>query len=345
MSDEAPGRQTQGRHGGSQHGRPARRLTRRELLRDIAATTAAAAGVLTLGHLAYSDQPVRRREETVHRLQDFRVEPSAVRPVLAVVRGQQAEPMVREAVARLGGMGRFVGKGERVLIKPNVGWDRQPEQAANTSPEVVGALVRLCREAGASQVWVTDVSLNDPARCFVRSGIQAAAQRAGAEIRLPGPGDFLTTDMGGNLLRIWPVSRFFHEVDRVINAPIVKHHSLCGCTLAMKNWYGVLGGRRNQLHQDIHTSIVDLAQAVRPTLTVMDAVRVLKRNGPTGGSLDDVAVENTIIAGLDEVAIDAYSLQLLSLTPEQVPYLAMGEARGLGVVEWRSVNWVESQLG
>jgi uncharacterized protein (DUF362 family) len=113
----------------------------------------------------------------------------------------------------------------------------------------------------------------------------------------------------------------------------------------MKNWYGVLGGRRNQLHQDIHTSIVDLAQAVRPTLTVMDAVRVLKRNGPTGGSLDDVAIGNTVVAGLDEVAIDAWSLQLLGLTPDKVRYLAMGQERGLGTVDWRALNWVESQVG
>ncbi len=340
MTDSGAGRQRR-----SQHGRLAPRLTRREFLRDIAATTAAAAGAVALGYLAYSDDPVRRREAVVRRLPDFRVEPSAMYPVLAVVRGVEAEPMVREAIARLGGIGRFVQRGERVLIKPNVGWDRQPEQAANTSPEVVGALVRLCREAGASQVWVSDVSLNDPARCFFRSGIQTAAQDAGADVRLPGANDFVATDMGGSLLRVWPVSRFFHEVDRIINVPIAKHHSLCGCTLAMKNWYGALGGRRNQLHQDIHTSIVDLAQAVRPTLTVMDAIRVLKRNGPTGGSLGDVAVANTVIAGLDEVAIDAYSLQFLALVPDRVPYLAMGEARGLGVVDWRTLNWVETQVG
>jgi len=272
-------------------------------------------------------------------------QPHDVIPLTAADPDFAVAPAVREAIARLGGIGRFVQKGDRVLIKPNVGWDRQPEQAANTNPEVVGAIVRLCREAGASKVWVSDVSLNDPARCFVRSGIQAASQAAGAEVRLPGANDFVATDMGGSLLRVWPVSRFFHEVDKVVNVPIVKHHSLCGCTLAMKNWYGVLGGRRNQLHQDIHTSIVDLAQAVRPTLTVMDAIRVLKRNGPTGGSLGDVAVENTVVAGLDEVAIDAWSLQLLGLTPDKVRYLAMGQERGLGVVDWRSLNWVEAQVG
>jgi uncharacterized protein (DUF362 family) len=253
--------------------------------------------------------------------------------------------MVREAVDRLGGIGRFVAKGERVLIKPNVGWDRQPEQAANTNPEVVAAVARLCREAGAGEVWVSDVSLNDPERCFARSGIRAAAEQVGAHVLIPAEKDFWKTDMQGELLGEWPVCRFFHQTDRLINLPVVKHHSLCGCTLAMKNWYGVLGGRRNQLHQRIHTSIVDLAAALRPTLTIMDATRVLKHNGPTGGSLDDVAIENTLIAGLDEVAIDAYSLRFLDLTPDAVPFLALGEQRGLGQVNWHRTRWVESQVG
>jgi len=113
----------------------------------------------------------------------------------------------------------------------------------------------------------------------------------------------------------------------------------------MKNWYGILGGRRNQLHQRIHTSIVDLAAALRPTLTIMDATRVLKHNGPTGGSLDDVSVENTLIAGLDEVAIDSYSLRFLDLTADAVPFLALGEQRGLGQVDWRNKRWVETRVG
>jgi uncharacterized protein (DUF362 family) len=320
-------------------------MTRRELIRNLGLTAGAAAGFVALGLSSYSREPVRQAEEPVRQLKDFRVEPSAVRPELAVVRGTRIDAMVREAADRLGGMGRFVSKGERVLLKPNVGWDRQPEQAANTNPEVVGAVARLCREAGAGEVWVSDVSLNDPERCFARSGIRAATEGAGADVLIPGSNDFWRTDMQGQLLGDWPVSRFFHLADRVINLPVVKQHSLCGCTLAMKNWYGVLGGRRNQLHQRIHTSIVDLAVALRPTLTIMDATRVLKHNGPTGGSLDDVSVENTLIAGLDEVAIDAYSLQFLDLTPDAVPFLALGEQRGLGKIDWRSKRWVEAQVG
>lgn len=318
--------------------------TRRRFLQNLGLTVGAAAGFSALGWLSYSREPVVHREQVVERLKDFRVEPSPVRPELVVVHGTDVERMVRAALAGLGGMERFVHKGERVLLKPNVGWDRQPEQAANTNPQVVGAVARLCREAGAAEVWVSDVSLNDPARCFSRSGILRASQDAGAEVRLPGGKDFLPTDLRGELLKVWPVSRFFHQADRVINLPVVKHHSLCGCTLAMKNWYGVLGGRRNQLHQRIHTSIVDLAAAVRPTLTVMDATRVLKRNGPTGGSLADVAIGNTLIAGLDEVAIDAYSLGFLDIAPAAVPYLALGEARGLGRVDWRALRWMETQV-
>lgn len=306
---------------------------------------AGASSVLAVGGLwLRGNEPVRHQAEKIFKLKNFRVAESTMHPILAIVHGQDVASMVREAISKLGGLERFVQKNDRILLKPNVGWDRLPEQAANTGPELVAAMARLCREAGASQVWVTDVSLNDPSRCFVRSGIEQAAQQAGAQVFLPGKDDFWATDMGGKLLKVWPVNRLFHQVDKVINLPIVKHHSLSGCTLAMKNWYGVIGGRRNQLHQEIHTSIVDLAWAVRPTLTIMDATRVLKSNGPTGGSLDDVVQHNTIVASLDEVALDSYSLGFLDLTPDKIPFLALAETRGLGRVRWQDLNRSETQV-
>lgn len=318
--------------------------SRRRFLVETGITTGIAAGVGLLGYGLYSTEAVREKKQEILTLKDFRVPASPLHPVLVVVRGPSVWEMVQEAVAVLGGVQRFIQRGDRVLLKPNVGWDRQPEQAANTHPGVVAAVVRLCREAGASQVWVTDCSINDPRRSFVRSGIEEAAQQAGATVQLPGSDDFWLTDMGGAVLKVWPVARFFHQVDKVINVPVVKQHSLSGSTIAMKNWYGILGGQRNRLHQDIHQSVVDLAAALRPTLTIVDATRILKQNGPSGGSLDDVVRMDTIVAGLDEVALDSWASTLLGLTASQVPYLAMGEARGLGRVQWRDLNWAERQI-
>src|SRR5208283_213076 len=260
---------------------------------------------------------------------------------LAVARGKDVDKMVRAAIEKIGGMGRFVGLGERVLLKPNAAWDRQPEQAANTNPAVVASVVKLCLEARASEVWVTDVSVNDPYRCFARSGIEDAVKKAGGKIRLADESDFVPTDLKGESLKVWPVSRFYHQADKVINLPVVKHHSLSKCTMAMKNLYGSLGGQRNRLHQDINTSIADLASAIRPTLTVMDATRVLMRNGPTGGNLSDVAIENTVIAGTDLVAVEAYGLRFLNLQAADVPFIGMAEKRGLGISDWKSLNVAE----
>ncbi len=320
-------------------------VNRRQLLIRAAKAGAVAGGALLWGALFYSREPVRRRDEKIYTFRDYRAPEPAKTDSFAVVHGTDREKMVRAAVDHLGGISRFIRPGERVLIKPNVGWDRQPEEAANTHPALVGAVVRLCLSAGASKVWVTDVSVNDPYRSFARSGIEEATRQAGGRIRYTTDNDFVQTDLKGEVLKIWPVSRFYHEVDRVINMPIVKHHSLSKCTIALKNWYGVLGGRRNRLHQKINESIADLAAAVRPTLTLVDATRVLIRNGPTGGSLADVSVENTLLAGEDAVALDAWSLRYLDLNVADVPYLGLAEQRGVGVSDWASLNPVEFSAG
>ena len=325
----------------SKHSKKEPDITRRKFLSKTAATCAIAAGAGLLGYLSYSENPVRRKSEKIYTFKNFQVPVSKDHPSIAIIHGKDVQKMSDEAMKKLGGMSRFISPGDRVLIKPNVGWDRQPEQAANTSPELVGAIVDLCRKARASEVWVTDVSINDPYRSFARSGIEEAVLKSGGEIKFTTQNDFVLTDLKGKVLQVWPVSKFYHEVDKVINLPVVKHHSLSKCTIAMKNWYGILGGRRNRLHQDINTSIADLATAVRPTLTIVDATRVLVRNGPTGGNLSDVSVENTIIAGLDEIALDSYSLRFLDLKAEDVPFLTMGEERGLGVTDWKSLDYVE----
>jgi uncharacterized protein (DUF362 family) len=328
----------------SKHHKKEPLLDRRQFLIKAGVTCGIAAGAGIWGYSFYSDDPVRRRSERIFTFKRFRVATSEEHPVMVIVHGKNVDTMARTAVEKLGGMSRFITSGDKVLIKPNVGWDRQPEQAANTNPELVGAVVALCREAGASDVWVTDVSINNPYRSFSRSGIEDAVKRAGGKVRFTTENDFVLTDLKGQILQVWPVSRFYHEADKIINVPVVKNHSLSKCTIAMKNWYGILGGRRNRLHQEINVSITDLASAVRPTLTITDATRVLVRNGPTGGNLADVSVNDTIVAGLDEVAMDAYSIQFLGLNPDEVAFLALGEKRGIGVADWRTLDHEEISL-
>ena len=319
-------------------------LSRRQFLLKTAATCGLAAAAGTWGYVFYSKEPVRRSDRKIFTFKDFRTEASSVYPYLAVVRGKETEKMVRAAIDKLGGIRRFVKSGDRVLLKPNAAWDRQPEQAANTNPEVVAAVVKLCLEAKASEVWVTDVSVNDPYRCFARSGIEEAVRRAGGRLKLAAENDFLSTDLKGESLKIWPVSAFYHQVDKLINLPVVKQHSLSKCTAAMKNLYGALGGQRNRLHQDINTSIADLAFAIRPTLTVMDATRVLKRNGPTGGNISDVAIANTVVVGVDVVAVETYGLRFLDLRTDNIPYIGMAEKRGVGISDLNSLNIAEEEI-
>jgi uncharacterized protein (DUF362 family) len=246
--------------------------------------------------------------------------------------------LVRRAVGALGGMGRFVSRGDIVAVKPNIGWDRMPIHAANTNPDVVAAVVRLAYEAGAKRVVVADGSCNDPNRCFQRSGIWRAAYDVGASVVLPEEHRFRSMRLKGDVLDEWPVFTTLVDADKVINVPVAKHHNLAKFTAAMKNWYGVLGGRRNRLHQSIDVSIADLATFMRPTLVVMDAWRVLMRNGPQGGNIDDARDVGAVVASVDQVAVDSFGCTLIGQKPENLPYLMMGERRGLGTTRWESLR-------
>lgn len=324
---------------------PRQSLTRREAMIQLFRAGGIAAVAASGGYwLSRRDgHPAASESETARR--DHRVSSGSALPHMAVVQNGEPRELVQRALADLGGMGRFVRRGEVVVIKPNIAWDRTPEQAANTNPDLVAEVVRQCWQAEAKRVIVTDVSCNEPRRCFQRSGIQAAARAAGAEVILPDPDLFRELELGGVVLKNWPVFSPFLEADKILNLPIAKHHNLTGCTLGMKNWYGILGGQRNRLHQQIHQSLADLAAFMLPTLTIMDCYRVLLRNGPTGGNLEDVALKKTVLAGTDPVAIDAYVAKAYwNLEPEHLPYLAMAENRGLGTTSYDTLQVKFSQL-
>ncbi len=279
--------------------------------------------------------------KTVSGKADFTVSPDPNLPRVVLAENEDHVAALRAALDGIGGIKRFIRPGERVVVKPNIGWDRTPEQAADTNPVLVGEMVRQCLSAGAKEVIVTDVTCNYAPRCFIRSGIREAAENAGAKIILPRDEDFVEVDLGGKLLTVWPVLKHFIETDRLINMPIVKNHSLSVCTIGMKNFYGILGGRRSQLHQHIDQSIVDLARFCRPTLTVVDATRVMFRGGPTGGSLDNVAVKNCVICATDQVAADARGAEFLGIDPSRVGHITLAYKNGLGEIDYNAAQYKE----
>ncbi|OGP55521.1 MAG: cytoplasmic protein [Deltaproteobacteria bacterium RBG_13_52_11] len=251
-------------------------------------------------------------------------------PDVVISRGTSPALITEAAVLALGGMGRFVSRGDVVLVKPNIAWDRTPEQAATTNPELVATLVRLCLEAGAKEVKVFDNPCEDPRRSYVSSGIMAAAKKAGANVSYMEERKFRRMEIKGEDLKTWEVYQEAMEVDKIINCPILKHHSLARVTMGMKNLMGLVGGDRGRIHWKLDQAIVDLAAFFKPTLVVLDAIRILTANGPQGGSLKYVKRLNTVAAGIDQVAIDAMGARLFGLQPKEMDHLRIASQRGLG---------------
>jgi len=263
---------------------------------------------------------------------------AAPHPDLAVVQGASPDKIVRAAIDALGGIKRFISRGDVVVVKPNIGWDRVPEQAGNTNPEVVATVVRLCYEAGAKKVKVFDRPVNDARRCYVQSGIEAAARAAEAEVSFMDDRKFKDMAINGLALKTWPLYAEIFEADKVINVPIAKHHGLAKLTLSMKNWMGMMGGSRRMIHQKLDESLVDLAMKAKPCLTVLDAVRILTDNGPQGGDLKDVKKLDTVIAGVDQVAIDAYGATLFGMKGSDLGYVRLAAQHKFGVMDLNKLN-------
>ncbi len=252
--------------------------------------------------------------------------------------------LTEAAIASLGGMDRFVGKGETVWIKPNIGWNRRPELAANTNPDVVGALVRLCLDAGAKTVKVGDHPCHPARQAYRNSGIAKAVEAAGGKMVYLDQKRFVDVSLGGEYLKEWPVYLEVAEADLVINVPILKHHGLTRCSMAMKNYMGVIGGNRSAWHQNMEACLTDITRYMKPRVTVLDAVRVLTDHGPQGGDPDDVDVRGIVAASTDIVALDSLGATLLGHRPEDIAHVAGAAKRGLGTLDFASLNPVEKTL-
>ena len=306
------------------------KLSRREFIR--------AAGALGLGLCAFGGLPgcgqgnggpgggPKPRTLRANSLEDK----------VAVVRGNDIRSMVEKAVAALGGMGAVVKKGDVVVVKPNIGWISRPELGACTHPDVVGTLATLCFEAGAKRVKVFDIPCRDPRRTYTTSGIQAAAEAAGAKVTHIGDSGFVDLEIpGGKSLTRWPVYREFLDADVVINAPVAKVHGTSGVTLAIKNLMGVAGGTRGRWHPGIHQKLADWLSALPCDLTLIDAIRPMMRNGPDGGSPHDVERADTIVAAKDIVAADAWAAkEIFSKEPDRVGFIRIADEMGLGKLDY-----------
>ena len=257
---------------------------------------------------------------------------------LIVARGSSPARITESAIEAVGGIRNFIKRGDVVVVKPNIGWDRTPEQAANTNPEVVSTLVRLCYDAGAKKVKVFDRTVHDARRCYHQSGIAEAATGAGAEVSFIDDRKFKTVTLPGLALKDWPLYTEILEADKVINVPIAKTHGLATLTMALKNWMGIMGGGRGRIHQRLDECLADVATAIKPTLTVLDAIRILTDNGPQGGNLKDVKQLNTIIVSTDQVAVDAYGATLFGLQGGDLGYVRTAHRIGLGTMDLSKVT-------
>lgn len=264
--------------------------------------------------------------------------------VLAVRKGEDIPALVVQTIKALGGMEHFVKTGETVVVKPNIGWDRSVELAANTHPLVVRTVVQLCLEAGAAKVQVFDRTCNDPRRCYVSSGMQTALEGFDSDraelVHMDRRAYRDISIKNGKALDRWSFYQPALEADRLINLPIAKHHSISTLTLGMKNMMGVIGGNRGMLHRKIAESLADINSVVHSDLTVVDATRILVANGPQGGRLEDVEVRNMLIASPHVVTADAYAATLFGFKPDEIETIVAGYQRGLGDINLSKVKMV-----
>ncbi len=302
-------------------------MNRRDFISQVAAWSAASAAV------PFFD------------VESARSDPKA-QSSLAVGKGVDYASLVNRVVARVGGMGAFVKRGDKVVVKPNIGWDRTPAQGANTNPEVVKAIVKLALDHGAKEVLVFDRPCDNPQRSYHNSGIQQAVASIGdhrARCEFIQNWKFVPVQIKrAKVLHEWPLYRPALEADCYINVPIAKSHNLTRLTLGLKNTMGVCGGNRGHIHQQIPQKLTDLALVIAPKLTIIDATRIMLRNGPSGGSLKYVKVLNTILASTDPVAADAYATTLFGLKPADIAPTVAAYRRGLGEIDLAKIKILEA---
>lgn len=266
-------------------------------------------------------------------------------PDLVAVMGGEPEQLLERALQELGGIERFIKKGQSVVIKPNIGWDKKPEFAANTNPDLIAALVKQCKKAGASKVTVFDHTCNNWQKCYLNSGIEKAAKDAGAVV-LPGNDEVYYKEVQfpqGVKLKKAKVHQAIIEADVWFNVPVLKNHGGAKMSIAMKNYMGIVWDRGYFHSNDLQQCIADVCTYVKkPTLNIVDAYRCLRKNGPQGVSESDASTLKSIIISTDIVAADTAAISLFNqvekIDIQDVGHIALGENLKLGTQNLSKLN-------
>ncbi len=303
-------------------------MDRRDFLKQVAALgLAAGAGRLVMPEELWAMAPL-----------------AIPQPLLSKAQGTDYAQITGDAIQALGGIKKFVNSGETVVVKPNMAWDRPPEMGANANPAVVRKVVELCLEAGAKLVKVLDNTCHDARKTYISSGIKPAVEAIGdprVKVEFVDERRFVELKVEkAKALKKWYFYKDILEADRFINIPIAKHHADTRLTMCLKNMMGAIGGWRGRIHVGIHQNIADMNLILRPDLHVLDATRIMLKNGPTGGRLDDVEVKNLVFAGTDPVALDAYGTTLFGLKPADIGYITKAHEAGRGEMDLGKIKFV-----
>ena len=271
--------------------------------------------------------------------------PAALRPAknpeqspVVKVEGDSPYLITKKAIQELGGMEKFISKQDTVMIKPNIGWNRTVEQGACTNPEVLKAIIESVMDAGAKKAILMDNPCHKAADTYRRSGIQEMGKKMGADVRFTDENRLVIYNFKGENVTRWPVFKDFLEVDKFINVPILKHHGSAGLTIGMKNLFGIVGGRRGKLHRNMGASIADLAHGFKTHLTIVDAFRVMKRNGPVGGRLSDVDLKKTVLASTNIMEVDVVSATVFGSDPGQFAFIQEAAKRKMGRMDINKIQ-------
>ncbi|MFC1733338.1 DUF362 domain-containing protein [candidate division KSB1 bacterium] len=259
---------------------------------------------------------------------------------LVAIKGGEPDTMFNKGMNVLGGISNYVKKGQKVVIKPNIGWDAIPERAANTNPKLISHIVKSCIQAGAKDVYVFDNTCDTWTRCYKNSGIETAVKNAGGKI-VPGNSEKYYQEVAvpkGKRLRSTKIHELILESDVFINVPVLKHHSSTNLSIAMKNLMGIVWDRRYWHRNALHQCIADFSTYRKPDLNIIDAYRVMMKNGPRGVSNADVKVYKYMVISPDIVAADSAAAKIFGSQPENISHIKIANDMNVGEMDLENLN-------